>query len=214
MWLSQRRVWRLNEPTRVSEIKLDFPTEVARTGLWMTGLKNTASLGLSAPKCTLCTAKRRSTWQSSRTQSSAGAHPTPRRTSLNHQVSRVAAPTVLSLKRIADSPTLAAASAAGPSSGNAAVNHKFHFGSDDPDDDDEGEEEEEAEEEDQESVDDLLETAFQMLDIARTIYEKQDNPTDAIRQKLADVHRLLGDVATESGEPALGASVQRAGTRR
>lgn len=46
----------------------------------------------------------------------------------------------------------------------------------------------------------MLETAFQMLDISRTIYEKQTDQTDATKQNLADVHRLLGDVATESGE--------------
>ncbi len=93
----------------------------------------------------------------------------------------------------------AAAPVAGPSSGNAAVNHQFHFGGDEPDDDDEQEEDEPEEE--QESVEDLLETAFQMLDIARTIYEKSKDQSEAVQQKIADVHRLLGDVATESGTP-------------
>jgi HAT1-interacting factor 1 len=79
------------------------------------------------------------------------------------------------------------------------VNHKFHFGGDDPDDDEPEEEDDEAEA-DEESVEDLLETAFQMLDIARTIYEKQKEQSEATQQKIADVHRLLGDVATESGE--------------
>ena len=40
-----------------------------------------------------------------------------------------------------------------------------------------------------------------MLDIARTIYEKGKDQSEPVQQKIADVHRLLGDVATESGEP-------------
>lgn len=84
------------------------------------------------------------------------------------------------------------------------MNHKFHFGAgiegDEEDDEDEdGDDDEEEAEGVDESVEDMLETAFEMSEIARTIYEKANDSSDANQQKLADVHRLLGDVATEGG---------------
>ncbi|GAA5902002.1 hypothetical protein JCM8208_006660 [Rhodotorula glutinis] len=124
---------------------------------------------------------------------------------------------------------------AGPS------NPKFHFGGDAEDDDGEGEGADgegdgEGDEEGGEGEDgapgadreDDLESAFQVLDMARAIVEKEvdklesalegavkdedkdkKDELDASRriekEKLADVHRLLGDVATESEqfEPAV-----------
>ncbi|GAA5868053.1 hypothetical protein JCM1840_003667 [Sporobolomyces johnsonii] len=103
--------------------------------------------------------------------------------------------------------------AAGPS--NAA----FHFGGDAEDDEDD---EEEGEGEDDEADaapgadrEDDLESAFQVLDLARSIVEKEVDDLEKSlkeeegtedketrrrerKEKLADVHRLLGDVATES----------------
>ncbi|GAA5820584.1 hypothetical protein JCM3770_007166 [Rhodotorula araucariae] len=127
------------------------------------------------------------------------------------------------------------AAAAGPSastSGAAAgpSNPKFHFSGDaeeedDEDDEGEGDEPQEGDESAAPGVDreDDLESAFQALEVARTILQREvdaaesalereaKEPTvdtarkDALekdrkvkKEKLADVHRLLGDVATES----------------
>ncbi|BGP33273.1 hypothetical protein JCM10296v2_005067 [Rhodotorula toruloides] len=98
--------------------------------------------------------------------------------------------------------------AAGPSNPN------FHFGGDaedasgdegegaDLDEDGEGEDGEGAPAGDRE---DDLESAFQMLDLARTILtteigamEGKEEERRKREEKLAEVHRLLGDVATES----------------
>lgn len=70
---------------------------------------------------------------------------------------------------------------------------QFSFGGDDPDDGEDDDEEGEGDDEPEGDKDDDLESAFLMLDTARAIYAKQPAAT----LKLADVHRLLGDVATE-----------------
>lgn len=95
---------------------------------------------------------------------------------------------------------------AGPSSGAAATasNWKFSFGGDAPDDDDdedgEGDEGDGDDEEEGAGAavdrDDELENAFISLDMARAIFEKMDG--DEAKQKRADVHKLLGEVAQES----------------
>lgn len=89
---------------------------------------------------------------------------------------------------------------AGPSSGPAppvtAANIQFHFGGDA--DSDEEEEEEEAPEDAGGDREDDLEMAFLMFDTARATWAKVDS-TEA-KTKLAEAHRLLGDVATESGQ--------------
>lgn len=89
---------------------------------------------------------------------------------------------------------------AGPSSGApTAASMQFHFGGD-AEDEEEGEEEgdeEEGEEEDGGDKEDDLETAFMMLDMARTIWSKIEGTEAAT--KCAEAYRLLGDVATESG---------------
>ena len=46
-------------------------------------------------------------------------------------------------------------------------------------------------------MEDDLETAFMMLDTARAIYEKVEG--DEAKMKVAEIHRLLGDVASEGG---------------
>ncbi|BGP09277.1 NASP-related protein sim3 [Rhodotorula toruloides] len=123
----------------------------------------------------------------------------------------------------------AATGAAGPSNGAAGAsssstpaaagpsNPNFHFGGDvedasgDEGDGADSDEDGEGEGEDAPSGDreDDLESAFQMLDLARTILtteigelKKDGKGKDEERrkreEKLAEVHRLLGDVATES----------------
>lgn len=59
-------------------------------------------------------------------------------------------------------------------------------------------------EEGEEDKEDDLETAFQMLDMARAILSKLDS--DEAKLKLAGVHNALGEVATESGSLRLGLS--------
>ncbi|KAK4701015.1 HAT1-interacting factor 1, partial [Phenoliferia sp. Uapishka_3] len=91
---------------------------------------------------------------------------------------------------------------AGPSTTTGPVTAQsiqFHFGGD-AEDEEEGEGDEEEDGEDEEAhgdKDDDLETAFLMLDTARAIYSKIE--TKEAKLKLGDVHRLLGDVATEDG---------------
>lgn len=140
-------------------------------------------------------------------------------------------------------PSTGAAAAAASGSSTAAAagpsNPNFHFGGDAEDDADEGADADENGEdgEDREGEEgegdgdgapgggdreDDLESAFQMLDLARTILAtevadvgreidkdraegggKKVDELEGVRrkrqEKLAEVHRLLGDVATESG---------------
>lgn len=63
----------------------------------------------------------------------------------------------------------------------------------DDDDDDDAEEGEEAE-----AADDDFETAWDILDIARVIFEKGEDKNTQL--KLADVHLCLGDVSLETGK--------------
>lgn len=91
---------------------------------------------------------------------------------------------------------------AGPSTALAS-SAAFHFGGDAEDEDDEEEEEgdddeEEGDEQGGGDREDDLETAFLMLDTARAIWEKVD--TEEGKAKLAEAHRMLGDVASESGK--------------
>ncbi|KAK4055843.1 hypothetical protein OIO90_003098 [Microbotryomycetes sp. JL221] len=98
------------------------------------------------------------------------------------------------------------AAAAGPSSAAAgpSTSRNFSFGGDGPEDDEEGEEQDGDDEEDEEGAgdtldrDDELETAFSVLDMARTIYSKMQS--DEAKLKLADVHKLIGEVAQESAQ--------------
>ncbi|GAA5867029.1 hypothetical protein JCM3774_003760 [Rhodotorula dairenensis] len=117
-------------------------------------------------------------------------------------------------------PAASSSAAARPSKPN------FHFGGDAEDDDDDDDGGEDAGEggpgEDEQSGDedeggaaqggdreDDLESAFQVLDMARATLEKQVDAAGAStadeqdtlkgkKERLAEVHRLLGDVATES----------------
>ncbi|KAM0749843.1 hypothetical protein T439DRAFT_40821 [Meredithblackwellia eburnea MCA 4105] len=85
---------------------------------------------------------------------------------------------------------------AGPSSGGAPVTAQsiqFHFGGDAEDDEEEEEEEEEGP--GAGDKEDDLETAFLMLDMAKTIFSKIDK--EEAKLKLGEAYRLLGDVATE-----------------
>ena len=59
--------------------------------------------------------------------------------------------------------------------------------------DDEEEEDDEAEPEDDYNA------AWEVLDLARAIYEKQQDESDEVKLKLADVFITLGDVSLETG---------------
>ena len=90
---------------------------------------------------------------------------------------------------------------AGPSTAGpvTAQSIQFHFGGDA--EEEEGDDEDDEDDEDDGpgagDKEDDLESAFLMLDSARTIYSKDDSRGSKL--KLGDVHRLLGDVATEGG---------------
>lgn len=103
--------------------------------------------------------------------------------------------------------------AAGSSSTGA--NTRFHFGGDAEEDEDEtvdllGEaqkavEDEErvaAEEEDDEEPEDDFAAAWEVLDVARTLYEKSVGDDDGIKLKLADTFIALGDISLETGARA------------
>lgn len=68
---------------------------------------------------------------------------------------------------------------------------------DDDDDDDEegGEEGEDGEPEDD------FNAAWEVLDLARALYEKQSETSDDVKLKLADTYITLGDVSLETGMP-------------
>ncbi|KAI9257945.1 hypothetical protein BDA99DRAFT_514858 [Phascolomyces articulosus] len=73
-----------------------------------------------------------------------------------------------------------------------AQSSKFHF----EDDEVPAEEDDEDEEGEQNQQDDDFETAWDILDIARVIYEKSEDKET--RLKLSDVHLCLGDVSVET----------------
>lgn len=97
---------------------------------------------------------------------------------------------------------------AGPSSGAqpiSAANWKFSFGGDAPDDEDEdggegadGDEEEGEEEGTGVDRDDELESSFAALEQARLVFSKMEG--DDAKIKVAEVHKLLGEVEQESSE--------------
>ena len=60
------------------------------------------------------------------------------------------------------------------------------------------EEEAEAGEDDGEPEDDFN-AAWEVLDLARALYEKRKNEDDAIKLRLADTYIALGDVSLETG---------------
>jgi HAT1-interacting factor 1 len=64
--------------------------------------------------------------------------------------------------------------------------------------DEEDDEEEEEDGEDGEPADDDFETAWDILDVARVIFEKSEDKDTQL--KLADVHLCLGDVSLETGK--------------
>jgi HAT1-interacting factor 1 len=85
-----------------------------------------------------------------------------------------------------------------PTAPVTAASIQFSFGGDA--EDEEGEEEEEEEEAPTTTTgdrEDDLEMAFLMLDTARATWEKVQGIE--AKKKLVEVHRLLGDVASESG---------------
>ena len=59
---------------------------------------------------------------------------------------------------------------------------------------------EEEEEDDEAEPEDDFNAAWEVLDLARAIYEKQDQ-SDEVKLKLAEVFVTLGDVSLETGEP-------------
>ena len=64
------------------------------------------------------------------------------------------------------------------------------------------EEEEEEEDPDAEPEDDFN-AAWEVLDLARAIFEKQKEESDVAKLKLADTYMCLGDVSLETGSSAL-----------
>ena len=65
-------------------------------------------------------------------------------------------------------------------------------------DDEEEEEEEEEDDEAGNTAEDDFETAWDILDVARVIFEKGEDKNSKLN--LADVHLCLGDVSLETGE--------------
>ncbi|GAA5849110.1 hypothetical protein JCM8547_006449 [Rhodosporidiobolus lusitaniae] len=104
----------------------------------------------------------------------------------------------------------AAAGSSNATAGPSNPHISFSGDVEDDDDDYEGGEGEGDQEEEGEGVpggdrEDDLESAFQVLDLARTILgrevekgEGREEEKEKLKERLADVHRMLGDVATES----------------
>ena len=63
----------------------------------------------------------------------------------------------------------------------------------------EEENEEQGEEDGNEDVEDDFNAAWEVLDLARALYEKSKDTDDEIRLKLADTYITLGDVSLETG---------------
>lgn len=61
----------------------------------------------------------------------------------------------------------------------------------------ESDDDEDDEEEGEDSADDDFEAAWDILDVARVIFEKGEDKESQL--KLADVHLCLGDVSLETG---------------
>jgi HAT1-interacting factor 1 len=88
---------------------------------------------------------------------------------------------------------------------------RFTFGGDTEDEPvhlselkDEEEEEPEAQEQaeedgEEEAPEDDFNAAWEVLELARVLYEKQKDEDDEIKLKLADTYLALGDVSTETG---------------
>lgn len=70
----------------------------------------------------------------------------------------------------------------------------------DDEDEDEDEDEEQQQEGDEESPEDDFNAAWEVLDLARVIFEKRQDEDDEIKLKLADTYLALGDVSLETGE--------------
>ena len=66
-------------------------------------------------------------------------------------------------------------------------------------DDDDEEEEEGGEEGDDGEPEDDFNAAWEVLDLARALYEKQAESSDEVKLKLADTYIALGDVSLETG---------------
>jgi len=61
------------------------------------------------------------------------------------------------------------------------------------------EEEEEEEEDSEAEPEDDFNAAWEVLDLARAIFEKQKDESDKAKLKLADTYMCLGDVSLETG---------------
>ena len=59
---------------------------------------------------------------------------------------------------------------------------------------------EEQEEDDDAEPEDDFNAAWEVLDLARAIFEKQQDESDEVKLKLAEVFVTLGDVSLETGE--------------
>lgn len=60
----------------------------------------------------------------------------------------------------------------------------------------------EEEEDDEAEPEDDFNAAWEVLDLARAIYEKQQDESDEVKLKLADTYITLGDVSLETGTSA------------
>ena len=56
-------------------------------------------------------------------------------------------------------------------------------------------------EDDEAEPEDDFNAAWEVLDLARAIYEKQQDESDEVKLKLAEVFITLGDVSLETGSP-------------
>lgn len=95
----------------------------------------------------------------------------------------------------------------GSASASAPANANFVFGGDGDDDDDDDDDDEEQGEADPNELEDDFNAAWDVLDVARTIYlrelEKPDLSEEekkAIKLTLATCYLSLGDVSLETGE--------------
>ena len=67
------------------------------------------------------------------------------------------------------------------------------------DEDDDDEDEEGGEDGEDGEPEDDFNAAWEVLDLARALYEKQSETSDDVKLKLADTYITLGDVSLETG---------------
>lgn len=84
----------------------------------------------------------------------------------------------------------------GDGAGDEEVEFKQASGANEDDDDDD---EDEGEGEGDDSPEDDFNAAWEVLDLARALYEKRVDEGDDVKLKVADTYIALGDVSLETG---------------